>query len=82
MIKKVCSFIICCALAISILLMNPIDSKALSGNEPTYTYWVQDSSTLQKNNHKVKMIEWISIDGRKSKVGTVKYVTIKKKGDK
>ena len=69
------SLLICAALAISILLINPIQSKALSGNEPTYTYWVKDSSTLRKTTQKVKKIEWISIDGRKSKVGTVKYTT-------
>lgn len=48
-LKKVFSLIICSSLAVSILLINPIDSKALSGNEPTYTYWVKDSSTIQKN---------------------------------
>lgn len=31
------------------------------------------------NHYKVKMIEWISIDGRKSKTGKTKTVTIKKK---
>ena len=127
MLKKVLSLIISSTLAFSILLINPINSKALSGSEPTYTYWVQDSSTLENttysewenigdgfvgpgtlsktyltttgskyiptgktgyfqirnvyNHYKVKMVEWISIDGRKSKVGNVKYVTIKKKED-
>lgn len=157
MTKKIISFLICSALVLSVLLIKPTDSKAISGNESTYTYWMQSSSTylktsygswgtvggafvgpgtytktyksntgysvevsasipvkkidlglalgftkekeitttasrkvpagkkayFQKRNvykhYKVKMVEWISIDGRKSKTGKVKYVTIKKK---
>ena len=35
----------------------------------------------QYKTYKVKMVQWISIDGRKSKTGKTKYVTVKKRTD-
>ena len=142
------------------LLFSPSQSHAISGNEATYTYWLQSGApTLQKTTYgkwvdqdapfigpgtmtkgyntktgysvtgsvtipvkavelglsatfkkekslsttgsreipngkkgvfqvrnvyktyKVKMVEWISIDGRKSKTNSVKYADVKKKVD-
>jgi len=35
----------------------------------------------QYKTYKVKMVQWVSIDGRKSKTGKTKYVTVKKRTD-
>ncbi|MEK9196990.1 MULTISPECIES: hypothetical protein [Bacillales] len=155
--KKLFLVFSCLIMVFGFSITSSQEAKALSGNEPTYTYWMQSSSSLIKttygswvtrtaythgpatktysyetstswsvesyaelsyneiksglkssftstkkitdsmscsipknkkgayqtrdvyNHYKVKLQEWISVDGRKSKTGKTKTVTIKKK---